>query len=126
MLARMTVSVEVAGLGCELDVDGFLGAALFLFGEVDEGTLVGFGERRLQDAAGPQPAGAHDIDLGAVQRDLGAQVPPRHQPEHNREESVHLLGVLEVVADQVPAGRLQQREQDPATAAPSSSCPVGT
>jgi hypothetical protein len=36
-----------------------------LFGEVDEGTLVGLGERRLQDAARPQPAGPHDIDLGA-------------------------------------------------------------
>ena len=44
----MTVSIAVAGLGCELDVDGLLGAALFLFGEVDEGTLVGVGERRLQ------------------------------------------------------------------------------
>ena len=102
-------------LGRELDVDGLFGAALFLFGEVDEGTLVGFGERRLQDAAGPQPAGAHDVDLGAVQDDLGAQEQPRHQSEHDGEEPVHRLGVLEVVADQVSADRL-----------PTSSCPVGT
>jgi hypothetical protein len=68
----VAVGVGVAGLGRELDVDGLLGAALFLFGEVDEGTLVGRGERRLQDAAGPQPAGPHHVDLGAVQGDLGA------------------------------------------------------
>jgi hypothetical protein len=46
-LARVTVGVGVVGLGCELDVDGLFGAALFLFGEVDEGTLVGLGERWL-------------------------------------------------------------------------------
>src|SRR5512132_2151554 len=112
-LARVTVGVGVAGLGRELDVDGLFGAALFLFGEVGEGTLVGFGERRLQDAAGPQSAGPHDVDLGAVQGDLGAQEEPRHQPEHDGEEPIHLLGVLEVVADQIPADRLQQREQSP-------------
>ena len=33
-----------AGLGRELDGDCLLAAALFLFGEVDEGTLVGVGE----------------------------------------------------------------------------------
>ena len=109
----MTVGVGVVSLGRELDVDGLLGAALFLSGEVDEGTLIGFGERRLQDAARPQPAGAHDVDLSAVQHDLGAQEQPRHQPEHDGEEPVHRLGVLEIVADQIPAERLQQREQHP-------------
>src|SRR4029453_11982870 len=87
-LARVSVGVGVGfvGWGCELDVDGFLGAALFLFCEVDEGTLVGLGGRGLQDAAGPQPAGPDDVDLGAVQGDLGAQEEPRHQPEHDGEE----------------------------------------
>jgi hypothetical protein len=44
----VTVGVGVAGLGVNSTVIACSGAALFLFGGVDEGALVGVGERRLQ------------------------------------------------------------------------------
>jgi len=59
------VGVGFAGLGGELDVDGLLGAAFFLFGEVDEGTPVALGERRLQEASGPELSGGYDVESAA-------------------------------------------------------------
>jgi hypothetical protein len=89
--------------GREGHLDRLLGAAFFLLGQVDQGALVGLGERGLEQAAGPQPAGSYDVDLGGVQGDLCPQEEPRQQTEDDREEAVHLAGVLEVVADQVAA-----------------------
>jgi hypothetical protein len=91
------------GLGREGHLDRLLGPALLLFGQVDQGALVGLGERGLEQAAWPQTAGPHDVDLGGVQGELCPQVQPGQQTEDDREEAVHLTGMLEVVADQIPA-----------------------
>jgi hypothetical protein len=57
--------------GCEGDLDRLLGAAFFLLGQVDQGALVGLGERWLEQAAGPQPAGSYDVDLVNSARMVG-------------------------------------------------------
>jgi hypothetical protein len=41
---------------------GASGSALLLVGKVNWGGLVGVGQRRLQDAARPEPPGGHDVD----------------------------------------------------------------
>src|SRR6266568_9607774 len=89
------------GLVGEVDVDGLLGAAFLLLGEVGQGLSVRPGEGWLQDAAWPQAPRADDVDLGGVQGGLGGQVQPRQQPQDDGEEPVDLAGVFEVVADQV-------------------------
>src|SRR6266704_3402150 len=69
------------GLVGEVDVDGLLGAAFLLLGEVGQGLSVRPGEGWLQDAAWPQAPRADDVDLGGVQGGLGGQVQPRQQPQ---------------------------------------------
>jgi hypothetical protein len=43
------------------------GSVLLLVGKVNWGGLVGVGERRLEQAARPEPPGGHDVDFGGVQ-----------------------------------------------------------
>jgi hypothetical protein len=51
-------------LVAEVDMDGLLGSAFLLLGEVSQCPPVRPGEGRLQDAAWPQAARADDVDLG--------------------------------------------------------------
>jgi hypothetical protein len=72
------VGVLVSG-----DVDTLVassGSALLLVGKVNWGGLVGVGQRRLQQAARPEPSGGHDVDLCGVQGQLRAQTQPNSRP----------------------------------------------
>ncbi len=56
-----------------------------------------------REAARPQPARAHDVDLGGQQRDRGGEVDPRQQPDHDREDAVRAGRVPQLAIDDVPA-----------------------
>ena len=54
----------------------------------------------------------HDVDLGGEDRQLGAEVEPGEQAEHDGEDAVERLGALERVVDVVAAEVLEQLPED--------------
>jgi hypothetical protein len=73
----------------------------------------GVGRWWLQQAARPEPAGGHDVDLCRVQGQLRAQIQPEQQAKHDREHPIHLAGMTQVVADQKPTDGLQDLPHHP-------------
>jgi hypothetical protein len=94
-------------------------ADVLVGGDVDpDGLLrVDVGQRRLQQAARPEPSGCHGVDFRGVQGQLRAQTQPKQQAKDDREQPIHLAGVAQKMADQVATEGLQdlpKRYQRPA------------
>ena len=83
------------------------GLALLGMGQAREDTCVGLGGTVGDQAARPQTEGAHGVDLGGEERDLGLQIDPGQHGDHRRQRSVCLARPLERVAHDVAAERLQ-------------------
>ena len=87
------------------------GCALLLEGGATKRLTVGARELALQ-GAWPQPSGQHRVQHGAEQRELGAQVDPAQQPDHDGEASIHALGRGDPAGDDPSAKREQQGPPD--------------
>ena len=96
----------------ELDVDLLLVVTFLDLGQLGQSFLVRVRARRTEQAARPELAGQHDVDLGAIEHDLSPQVQPDDQRDHEPEHPVSAARVLEHVADVVPADCLEDRPQN--------------
>ena len=87
------------------------GCALLLEGGATKRLAVGARELALQ-GAWPQPSGQHRVQHGPEQRELGAQVDPAEQADHDGETPVHALGRGDPAGDDPSAQREQQGPPD--------------
>ncbi len=83
------------------------GVALLDFGQCAERLLVGGLLGRPEQAPWPELAPEHHVDLGGVERHLGAEMQPHDQRDHERELSVGVARVAVDVIDVQPAHELQ-------------------
>ena len=74
------MSRVVVGLGGELDRDSLFGTSGLFSCRVLEEPLVGGGQGRLSDAAGPEVTGTDHVSLHGVDGGSGLQTEPAEQP----------------------------------------------
>src|SRR5205823_8767477 len=91
----------------DLDPNLLLGPALLLLGVIRVGLFVRLGARRLHQSPRPQPPLLHHVDLGSKQGDLGSEIDPGKEPDHDRERTVGLARTLQLVAHVVAAQDLK-------------------
>src|SRR5579884_94503 len=99
----------------EVDADRFVLAALLDLAALSEGAFVGLGGRLLhheREAARPESPSRDHVSFGGEQGDVGGEIDPREQPDHEAEGAVDVAGVLERVPDVVAPQCLQQLVED--------------
>src|SRR6478672_4672408 len=107
-------SVGVASVGFwsgEVDAHRLVLAALLDLAALGERALVSLGRRLLdheREATRPESPSRDDVCLGSEQGDVGGEVDPGKQTDHEAEGAVDVAGVLEHVSDVVAAEGLQQ------------------
>jgi hypothetical protein len=63
----------------EADTDALFWSAFFLVRDVAQHPFVRVSEGWLDDAVGPEAAGAHDVEFGGIATELGDEVQPADQ-----------------------------------------------
>ena len=94
----------------ESDLDALFRSADLLLDHVAQDLTVRAGKGWLHDAARPQPANPHDVELGGEQCHLRGEEEPPQQSEHDREKPVNLARLPQLVRDEVGPADLQRGE----------------
>jgi hypothetical protein len=85
-LRSLSVAYHLSStLGTESHSDPLVVATEVLVDDVTKHSIVRFGGTAILQPAGPELPGEHDVELGAVQADLGQQQQKSHQSDDDAE-----------------------------------------